>query len=357
RKAGGRPRPNARSCRVTARRTRVCSLAHSPAKPSYPVSTRPSPTLTAMASTTNKPDVIKTKEEKVAENSSSAVKSFVSGGVGGIAAVLVGQPFDLTKVRLQTAAPGQYTGALDVVKQTLARDGVKGFYRGMGPPLAGVTPMFAVSFWGYAMGKKLVYAMTPNRTSSVLSYGELAAAGFFSAIPTTLVAAPVERVKVLLQMQGQGGKQLYSGPMDAVAKLYAEGGLRSIYRGTLATVARDGPGSAAYFVVYEMVKKALTPVGQDPSKLSLSAVMVAGGSAGVAMWTLAIPPDVVKSRLQGAPEGTYKGFIDCARQTVAKDGASALFKGFGPAMARAFPANAATFLGVELSMQLMNKAF
>ncbi|GAA5863099.1 hypothetical protein JCM3774_001420 [Rhodotorula dairenensis] len=309
------------------------------------------------ASTTNKPDTLKTKEEKVAEKSSSAVKSFVSGGVGGIAAVLVGQPFDLTKVRLQTAAPGQYTGALDVVKQTLARDGVRGFYRGMGPPLAGVTPMFAVSFWGYAMGKKLVYAATPNRTSSVLSYGELAAAGFFSAIPTTLVAAPVERVKVLLQMQGQGGKQLYSGPMDAVAKLYAEGGLRSIYRGTLATVARDGPGSAAYFVVYEMVKKALTPVGQDPSKLSLSAVMVAGGSAGVAMWTLAIPPDVVKSRLQGAPEGTYKGFIDCARQTVAKDGASALFKGFGPAMARAFPANAATFLGVELSMQAMNKFF
>lgn len=51
------------------------------------------------------------------------------------------------------------------------------------------------------MGKKLVYAATPNRTSSVLSYGELAAAGFFSAIPTTLVAAPVERVKVLLQVR------------------------------------------------------------------------------------------------------------------------------------------------------------
>jgi len=51
------------------------------------------------------------------------------------------------------------------------------------------------------MGKKLVYAMTPNRPSSVLSYGELAAAGFFSAIPTTLVAAPVERVKVLLQVR------------------------------------------------------------------------------------------------------------------------------------------------------------
>ena len=56
------------------------------------------------------------------------------------------------------------------------------------------------------MGKKLVYAATPNRTSSVLSYGELAAAGFFSAIPTTLVAAPVERVKVLLQVRGESSE-------------------------------------------------------------------------------------------------------------------------------------------------------
>ena len=95
------------------------------------------------------------------------------------------------------------------------------------------------------MGKKIVYSMTPDRTSKKLTYGELAFAGFFSAIPTTFVAAPVERVKVLLQMQGQGGKQLYNGPLDAVGKLYKEGGLRSVFRGTGATIVRDGPGSAA----------------------------------------------------------------------------------------------------------------
>jgi solute carrier family 25 carnitine/acylcarnitine transporter 20/29 len=93
-------------------------------------------------------------------------------------------------------------------------------------------------------------------------------------------------------MQGQGGQQLYSGPLDAVRKLYSEGGLRSIYRGTGATLARDGPGSAAYFLAYEAIKKQLTPEGADPSALSLSAVMVAGGFAGVTMWTFAIPPDV-----------------------------------------------------------------
>lgn len=40
------------------------------------------------------------------------------------------------------------------------------------------------------------------------------------------------------------------------------------------------------------MKKALTPAGQDPSQLNLGAVITAGGLAGVAMWSFAIPPDV-----------------------------------------------------------------
>ncbi|CAE6452542.1 unnamed protein product [Rhizoctonia solani] len=281
-------------------------------------------------------------ETTQAPQTTSHLVSFLSGGVGGVSAVLVGHPFDLTKTRLQTAPAGAYTGALDVVKKTLARDGVKGMYRGMGPPLAGVTPIFAISFWAYDLGKKIVYS------------GKWKAS---SAIPTTLVAGPAERVKVLLQVQGQGGQSKYNGPVDVVRQLYREGGLRSIFRGTVATLARDGPGSAAYFVAYEVAKKKLTPAGSDPSQLNLSAVVLAGGLAGVAMWSVAIPPDVIKSRLQSAPSGTYSGFIDCARKTVAKDGVKALWKGFGPAMARAFPANAATFLGVEASKKLFEKAF
>ena len=59
----------------------------------------------------------------------------------------MGHPFDLIKVRLQTAEKGVYTGALDVAKKSLARDGFRGLYRGVTAPLIGVTPMFAVSFW------------------------------------------------------------------------------------------------------------------------------------------------------------------------------------------------------------------
>ena len=73
------------------------------------------------------------------------VKSFAAGGFGGICAVLTGHPFDLVKVRLQT---GLYNSSVQCVKQTIAKDGLTGLYRGVLPPLLGVTPMFAVSFWG-----------------------------------------------------------------------------------------------------------------------------------------------------------------------------------------------------------------
>jgi solute carrier family 25 carnitine/acylcarnitine transporter 20/29 len=102
-------------------------------------------------------DTVVEKAKKESGSTASAVKSFIAGksliwgfmvgGFGGICAVLVGHPFDLIKVRLQTAEKGVYTGALDVAKKTIARDGLRGLYRGVGAPLIGVTPMFAVSFW------------------------------------------------------------------------------------------------------------------------------------------------------------------------------------------------------------------
>lgn len=45
-----------------------------------------------------------------------------------------------------------------------------------------------------------------------------------------------------------------------------------------------------YFAAYEVTKKFLTPAGS--SDLNLGAVILAGGTAGVAMWAIAIPPDV-----------------------------------------------------------------
>ncbi|KAI9847582.1 MAG: carnitine transporter [Sclerophora amabilis] len=304
------------------------------------------------------------KEDAVAATKStlSGLRSFASGGVGGVCAVVVGHPFDLVKVRLQTAEKGVYNGAIDVVKRTVAREGLaRGLYAGVSAPLVGVTPMFAVSFWGYDIGKGLVQRFSTVENNQ-FSVAQVSAAGFFSAIPMTGITAPFERVKVLLQIQGQkqlkpGEKPQYSGGLDVVRQLYRQGGIRSVFRGSAATLARDGPGSAAYFATYETIKRRMTPKDEHgkAGQLSLTAVCVAGASAGVAMWIPVFPVDTVKSRLQSA-EGkpTIGGVV---RELYKRGGVKAFFPGIGPALARAVPANAATFLGVELAQKAMEKAF
>lgn len=315
------------------------------------------------------PEKITTEVVEAAKDGTKAAvsgfRSLAAGGVGGVCAVLVGHPFDLVKVRMQTADKGVYTGAFDVVRKTIAREGLRrGLYAGVSAPLVGVTPMFAVSFWGYDVGKGLVdrfSTVTVKNNTPQYTVGQISAAGFFSAIPMTIITAPFERVKVLLQIQGQkqlgpGEKPKYSGGLDVVRQLYKEGGIRSVFRGSAMTLARDGPGSAAYFATYEYVKRTLTPKdaeGNVTGELSLPAVITAGGAAGVAMWIPVFPVDTIKSRLQSA-EGrpTIGGTISGVYK---RGGIKAFFPGFGPALARAVPANAATFLGVELAHKAMKQ--
>ncbi|KAL8934675.1 MAG: hypothetical protein Q9216_005786 [Gyalolechia sp. 2 TL-2023] len=130
----------------------------------------------------------------------------------------------------------------------------------------------------------------------------------------TLVSAPFERLKILLQVQGQNireNKQSKTAPSGITAilcKLYGDGGIRSVYRGSLMTFARDAPDSAAYFATYEHCKKRFTPQRQDCAEGSLSVFVTcgAGACAGMVMLIPLFPIDTVKSRLQAA-EGKEKG--------------------------------------------------
>jgi len=277
------------------------------------------------------------------------LKNFLSGGFGGMCLVFAGHPFDLIKVRLQTS--NEYSGIMDCVKKTVAKDGVKGLYRGMTAPLIGVTPIFAICFWGYDQGQRIVRWTSGMKPTEQLSLFQIAIAGGYSAIPTTIIMTPAERIKCILQIQGGATEVKYKGPADVVRGIWKEGGVRAFYKGTIPTLVRDIPGSVAYFGAYEFLKRKLSTKSDQLNPLS---ILFAGGMAGMANWSVAIPADVIKSRMQTAPPGTYSGFIDCVSQLLKKEGFAALFKGFGPAMLRAFPANAACFLGVEVAKKTLN---
>lgn len=87
-------------------------------------------------------DELKAEAKAAASGALAQLRSLAAGGFGGVCAVIVGHPFDLVKVRLQTAEAGVYSSAVDVVRKSVARDGLRrGLYAGVSAPLVGVTPM------------------------------------------------------------------------------------------------------------------------------------------------------------------------------------------------------------------------
>lgn len=153
--------------------------------------------------------------------------------------------------------PGEsplYKGTWDCAKKTVAKEGFRGLYKGcllilliiiiynlylslsigMGAPLTGVAPVFAISFLGYGLGKDL----QKNHQNDELTLTQLFNAGAFSGIFTTSILAPGERIKCLLQVQHSQGNSTYNGPVDCAKKLYKQGGIRSIYKGTGLTLLR-----------------------------------------------------------------------------------------------------------------------
>lgn len=73
---------------------------------------------------------------------------------------------------------------------------------------------------------------------------------------------------------------------------------------------------------------------------------------------LCAPPDIIKSKIQvdsyASPK--YRGILDCGRQIIADQGIKGIYRGFAPALARSFPANAVCFAVYEAVKASINSA-
>jgi len=287
------------------------------------------------------------------------LKETIAGGAGGVCLVAVGHPLDTIKVRFQTmqVIPGQpalYSGVIDCATKIISKEGFFGLYKGMLAPLVGVTPMYSLCFFGYGIGKKIFTTPESYKRQSPYDLMMIGLAGATSGFFTTPILAPLERLKCILQIQNMNppvpGEKRFKGPLDLGQHILKEGGVNSLLRGYWATNVRDSLGSVAYFSVYEVLKRQFKDMGT-------LGILCAGGFAGMANWVPAIPFDTLKSRLQTAPEGKYKGIRSVAAEIFEKEGTTkgfqTLYRGVGPVMVRAFPANAACFLGYETVRKLL----
>lgn len=289
-------------------------------------------------------------------------KDLGSGAAGGIAQVLLGQPFDIVKVRLQTST--QYANALSCARHILTQEGPLAFYKGTLTPLVGIGACVSVQFGAFNYARRRFEAANTKlhgHDRQALSYPQYYAAGAFAGIANTALSSPIEHVRIRLQTQPHGAR-LYSGPLDCMRQLArASGVLRGVYRGTSVTLLREAQAYGTWFLAFEYLMDADMRRNQISRKdVPGWKVAVYGGLAGEALWLASYPFDVVKSKMQsdglpGVGKGPrYKSMRDCFVQTWRGEGVRGFWRGIGPTLLRAMPVSAGTFATVEWAMRMMS---
>ncbi|XP_028141418.2 mitochondrial carnitine/acylcarnitine carrier protein-like [Diabrotica virgifera virgifera] len=279
----------------------------------------------------------------------SVLESFFCGGFGGICAVLVAHPLDTVKVRLQTmpvlkpGMPPLYLGPWHCIKKSTKDEGFFFVYKGMSAPLIAVTPLTAICFMSFEIGKKI---FGPSDGSSLNNY-QIFASGMFSGLCTAPLIAPGDRVKCLLQVQ-----KSFSGPLDCVVQLYRKGGVSNIFRGLGATLIRDAPSTGVYFLTYDLIRR---QINKESPELDIIGTMCAGGFAAIFCWLLAMPIDVVKSKIQISLEEKHKqGVAEVLKEILKTEGAFGFFRGGTLILTRAFLGGSICFLSFEFCKDCLN---
>lgn len=164
-------------------------------------------------------------------------------------------------------------------------------------------------------------------------------AGGVSAAVAKTAVAPIERVKLLLQVQ-HTSKQIskekqYKGMIDCFVRIPREQGFRSYWRGNFANVIRYFPTQALNFAFKDKYK-AIFMGGVNKKQQFwryFFGSLASGGAAGASSLCFVYPLDYARTRLgadvgKGAGQREYTGLVDCIRKTFKTDGLTGLYRGF-----------------------------
>uniref|UniRef100_A0A7S1CEW4 ADP,ATP carrier protein n=1 Tax=Bicosoecida sp. CB-2014 TaxID=1486930 RepID=A0A7S1CEW4_9STRA len=188
----------------------------------------------------------------------------------------------------------------------------------------------------------------PRSTKQVMLLQMLAGAGSGSITKTAV--APLERLKILFQIQGmvEGAPKKYTGVVQALGVVGREEGLVGFYKGNGANVLRVIPVYALKFAFNDTFKDMVR--GGDVGPLGPQKLMLAGTMAGMMQQLVTYPLEVVRTRLSlGVTMGLhYNGITDCVKQILAKEGPAGLYKGMGPTLISGAP-----YVGLQMTMYSM----
>ncbi|KAG9996799.1 ADP,ATP carrier protein, partial [Aureobasidium melanogenum] len=170
--------------------------------------------------------------------------------------------------------------------------------------------------------------------------------GGVSAAVSKTAAAPIERIKLLIQNQDEMLKagrlsHKYNGITDCFRRTTADEGIVSLWRGNTANVIRYFPTQALNFAFRDTYKSMFAyKKERDGYAKWMMGNLASGGAAGATSLAFVYSLDYARTRLandakssKGSGERQFNGLVDVYKKTLASDGIAGLYRGFMPSVA------------------------
>merc|ERR1740128_327202 len=162
-------------------------------------------------------------------------------------------------------------------------------------------------------------------------------AGVAAGVSKTF-AAPIERVKLLVQNQDEMIKQgrldkPYKGVIDCTSRVLKTEGIIPFWRGNLANVLRYFPTQALNFAFKDTIKASFATPKTAPQWQKFATNIASGGAAGTMSLLFVYSLDFARTRLANDAKGKggerqFNGLFDVYKKTIASDGIGGLYRGF-----------------------------
>jgi len=183
--------------------------------------------------------------------------------------------------------------------------------------------------------------MSHQKANSPVNFAIDFLMGGVSAAVSKTAAAPIERVKLLIQNQDEMIKSgrltnPYKGIGDCFARVIREEGFVSLWRGNMANVLRYFPTQALNFAFKDQFKRMFGYTKEkDGYWVWFGGNLASGGAAGASSLLFVYSLDYARTRLandsKAAKKGgerQFNGLFDVYRKTLATDGIAGLYRGF-----------------------------
>jgi solute carrier family 25 thiamine pyrophosphate transporter 19 len=182
--------------------------------------------------------------------------SFVAGACAGGVATAASYPLDTLRTRFAAQGTGQhrvYTSLAQAVHHMYAREGTRGFFRGLASALTQIVPNMSVFFGAYALLHDAYDRYAPTAAAG----WSPAVAGGAAGITAKTAVFPLDLVRKRLQVQGVTRTRyvhhnipIYEGTLRALRDIVRSEGFLGLYKGLPVSLLKAAPNSGITMFVY-----------------------------------------------------------------------------------------------------------